>query len=96
VADKAPLVHVEIFGLSYALRAGDDPGYLERLAAFVDQRMKEVASGAGSVDSVRVAVLAALNIADELHRSREGASGTKALEARAESLAKELAAALGD
>ena len=49
-------------------RAGADPGYVEELAAYVDAQMREVSRSAGAVDSVRVAVLAALNIADECFR----------------------------
>ena len=71
MADKPNLVHVEIFGQTYAVRAGTDPGYVERLAAHVDAQMSEVSRSSGAVDSVRVAVLAALNIADECFRLRE-------------------------
>ena len=71
MADKPNLVHVEIFGQSYAVRAGADPGYVEKLAAHVDEQMREVSRGGGAVDSVRIAVLAALNIADECFRLRE-------------------------
>jgi cell division protein ZapA (FtsZ GTPase activity inhibitor) len=59
--------------------------------------MREVSRGAGTVDSVRIAVLAALNIADELFRQRE--SEGRSLEdarARARRLAAELGRALGD
>jgi len=95
--DKANLVHVQIFGQTYAVKAGTDPGYVERLAAFVDGQMMEVSRGTGAVDSVRVAVLAALNIADECLRLREEVerAGDGYLR-RAASLAKQLAAALGE
>ncbi|HET7295359.1 MAG TPA: cell division protein ZapA, partial [Vicinamibacteria bacterium] len=86
--DKPNLVHVEIFGQSYALRAGEDPAYLERLAALVDGHMKEVAKAAGAVDSVRVAVLAALNIADELVQARAHGGREEALGRRAAALAR--------
>ena len=66
MAESANLVHVEIFGLSYAVR-GADAAYVEQLAAYVDEKMREVSRTSGAVDSVRVAVLAALNIADEYH-----------------------------
>ena len=69
-AEKPNLVHVEIFGQTYAVRAGAEPGYVEQLAAYVDEQMREVSKSAGAVDSVRVAVLAALNIADECFRLR--------------------------
>ena len=69
-AEKPNLVHVEIFGQTYALNAGADPAYVQQLAAHVDAQMREVGKSAGAVDSLRVAVLAALNIADELFRCR--------------------------
>ena len=65
------LVHVEIFGQTYTVRAGTDAGYVQKLAAYVDSQMAEVSRAAGAVDSVRIAVLAALNIADELFRCRD-------------------------
>jgi cell division protein ZapA len=71
MGEKANLVHVEIFGQSYAVKAGADPGYVEKLAAYVDERMKDVSRASGAVDSLRVAVLAALNIADECSRLRQ-------------------------
>ncbi len=68
--EKPGLVHVDVFGQTYAVRAGADPGYVESLATFVDGRMKDVSRNSGAVDSVRIAVLAALNLADELFRLR--------------------------
>lgn len=96
MADKPNMVHVEIFGQSYALRAGEDPSYLQRLAHLVDEQMREVAKAAGAVDSVRVAVLAALNIADELMQARANGGKEEALGRRAAALAKELEAALAE
>ncbi len=57
-------VRVEIFDQTYQLR-GSDPEYIGKLAEFVDTKMRVVAQQASTVDSLRVAVLAALNIADE-------------------------------
>ena len=70
MADKPGLIHVEIFGQTYSVRAGSDPAYVERLARYVDGQMQEVSRTSGAVDSVRIAVLAALNIADECFRLR--------------------------
>jgi cell division protein ZapA len=96
-AEKPVLIHVEIFGQSYAVRAGADPAYLQDIAAFVDSQMREVSKNAGAVDSVRIAVLAALNIADETFRLRAQVRDMEALaEARAGALARELQAALGE
>lgn len=58
---------IEIYGQQYNVRADENEDQLKELAAFVDTKMREVAEATHTVDSVRVAVLAALNIADELH-----------------------------
>jgi cell division protein ZapA len=58
-------VSVDIYDQVYHLR-GTDAEYIERLAALVDEKMRAVAAQGNTVDSLRVAVLAALNIADEL------------------------------
>ncbi|MDE1154598.1 MAG: cell division protein ZapA [Acidobacteriaceae bacterium] len=62
-------VVVEIYDQHYQLR-GVDAEHIERLAGVVDAKMRAVSSHGATVDSLRVAVLAALNIADELHRLR--------------------------
>ena len=67
---NAGAVSVEIYDQVYHLR-GTDGEYIERLAALVDGKMRAVAAHGGTVDSLRVAVLAALNIADELLTLRE-------------------------
>jgi cell division protein ZapA len=63
-------IAVEIYDQVYNLR-GTDPAYIERLAAIVDAKMRAVSAHGNTVDSLRVAVLAALNIADELCCARE-------------------------
>ena len=62
---------VEIFGQRLGLRADGDASRLHELAGFVDQRMREVADRTTSADTVKIAVLTALNIADELFQERE-------------------------
>ena len=91
------LVHVDIFGQTYTVRAGTDAGYVQKLAAYVDSQMAEVSRAAGAVDSVRIAVLAALNIADECFqlRAQEGEAERRAL-AKAEVLARALGAAVDE
>ena len=67
----AQTVKVEIYNQTYTLRSNDgDVEYIQRLAAFVDSRMREIAAGSLTVDSLKVAILAALNIADESRRGR--------------------------
>ena len=62
---QAGAVVVEIYDQVYQLR-GTDPAHIERLASIVDNKMRAVSAHGATVDSLRVAVLAALNIADEL------------------------------
>jgi cell division protein ZapA len=64
-ASEAGVVVVDIYDQIYQLR-GTDSGYIERLASVVDSKMRAVSAHGATVDSLRVAVLAALNIADEL------------------------------
>jgi cell division protein ZapA len=59
-------VRVEIFDQAYNLR-GSDPEYILKLAEYVDAKMRAVAQATNTIDTVRLAVLAALNIADEFH-----------------------------
>jgi cell division protein ZapA len=61
-----PAIRVEIYDQAYNLR-GMDAEYILRLAEFVDTKMRSVAEQTSTVDSLRLAVLAALNIADEYH-----------------------------
>lgn len=69
---------VEIYGQTYNVRGEGNPDYLTELARFVDARMREVAAEVATIDPMKIAILAALNIADEFSRyrkQREGASG---------------------
>jgi cell division protein ZapA len=65
-------VKIEIYDQSYSVNSeGQSEEQLRELAAYVDGKMREVARTTRLVDSVKVAVLAALNIADELFAVRE-------------------------
>jgi cell division protein ZapA len=65
------VIPVDIQGQRYPIRTALEPEYVARLASFVDERMRAAADSAPTGDSLRLAVLAALNIADELFRARE-------------------------
>jgi cell division protein ZapA len=56
---------VTILGRTYYLRGDGDPAYLDELAALVDSRMRAIADATGTADTLKVAILAALNLADE-------------------------------
>ena len=62
---------IDIYDQSYNVNAEQNADYLTELAAYVDLKMREVAEATRTVDSLKVAVLAALNIADELFTMRE-------------------------
>ena len=66
--DAAPTIRVEIYNQTYNIRSDGDSDYISELAEYVDSRMREISSGTLTVDSLKVAILAALYIVDELHR----------------------------
>jgi len=63
--DSKQVTAVKIFNQTYQVSSGDDPEYVKQLARYVDKVMTEVFENTSAVDSLKVAVLAALNIADE-------------------------------
>lgn len=64
-------VKVEIYNQSYNIRGNSDREYIAQLADFVDRRMRDIAGTTHTVDSLKVAILAALHIADELHQLKK-------------------------
>ena len=83
-------VRVEIFDQVYNLR-GSDPEYILKLAEYVDGKMRAGAEATNTIDTVRLAVLAALNIADEHHLlQRKVDSGATDYQKRAHLLADAL------
>jgi cell division protein ZapA len=88
-------ITVEIYDQTYHLR-GVDPAYIEGLARVVDGKMRAVSAHGATVDSLRVAVLAALNIADELTELR--ARHTELLQSldQAETTTRRRASSLSD
>ena len=71
VEEGGRVIPVEIQGQRYQIRSSLEHEYVVRLAAYVDEKVRAAAEATPSGDSVRFAVLAALNIADELFRCRE-------------------------
>jgi cell division protein ZapA len=62
---------IEIYDQLYSVQADQNEEYLKELAAYVDSKMRTVAEATRTVDTVKVAVLAALNIADEMFALRQ-------------------------
>jgi cell division protein ZapA len=69
---------VTILGRTYRLRGSGDPGYLAELAELVDGKMREIESATGTADTLKIAILASLNIADDYRKASRGdpADGT--------------------
>jgi cell division protein ZapA len=62
---------VNIYKQTYHVRSSGDSSYVRELARHVDQRMNEVAEHTPTVDTLKVAILAALNIADEYFSAKK-------------------------
>ena len=69
------IVHVEIHGQRYAVRSDLDPAYVSQLAMYFDEKMRLASTEIQTADSLRIAVIAALNVADELFRARADGRG---------------------
>jgi cell division protein ZapA len=72
MAQDGQTVPVDIHGQRYRIKSALEPDYVARLARYLDEKMHAASESTPSSDSLRLAVLAALNIADELFRCREG------------------------
>ena len=70
MADSPKVVTVEIGGQRYPVRSGLDPAYVGELAAFVDVKMRAAAASMPTAEGLGLAILVALNLADELFRAR--------------------------
>jgi len=64
------VVHVEVHGQRYPIKTALEPAYVQELAAYVDRKMQLAAEASPSSDTLGLAVLTALNLADEVFRAR--------------------------
>ena len=71
MSDQGRVIPVDIRGQRYPIRSSLEPEYVARLAFYVDEKMRAAADSTPTGDALRLAVLAALNIADELFRCRD-------------------------
>jgi cell division protein ZapA len=71
VEPKISVVTVDIAGQRYPIRSGLEPAYVVELAAYVDKKMRAAAETAPASDTLGLAVLVALNLADEYFRARQ-------------------------
>lgn len=71
-------IRVEIYNQTYSIRSDGDNEYIHNLAEYVDTKMREISSGTMTVDSLKVAILAALHIADEFYQLKYSREQTDA------------------
>ena len=64
-------IEVNILGQTYTIKGDAPEEYMKKLAAFVDQKLKEVHNSSPNIAPLKAAILVSLNIADELHKLRE-------------------------
>lgn len=69
-SDSSRVVNVDICGQRYPIRSALDPGYVAELAAYLDEKIRAAARETKTGDTLKIVVLAALNVADELFRAR--------------------------
>jgi cell division protein ZapA len=94
--EESRVIHVEIHGQQYPIRSGLEATYVAELAAYVDSKMRAASRESTAGDSLKIAVLAALNIADECFRIQNDDDIRRArLTHRAEELERMLDMALG-
>ena len=71
MAEDNNTVQISIYGQEYSVKAPADAEYIKKVAAYLDEKMIEVQSGFSTTQSsTRIAILAAMNITDELFTSR--------------------------
>lgn len=77
MSDASHTTEVEIFGSVYNVRGAEDGEYLQELAAIVDRKMHEIAGQVKTVETAKIAILAALNLADELFHAQRLQEGER-------------------
>src|SRR5258706_8351310 len=70
-------LRIEVLGTSFTIQSDESSEHLARLSAYVKARIEEVKGWYAFADPLTIAVLAALNIADDMFKSREGRAGTE-------------------
>lgn len=68
---KERYVEIKVFGQTYTVKTDEEEEYIQRVAQYVNEKMEEVLKKTRSVSTLNVAILTALNIADDLLRERE-------------------------
>jgi cell division protein ZapA len=71
MSSRTEVTRVNIFGREYTIRGAGSPAYIAEIAHYVDMKMRQMTDNATMASTAKVAIFAALNIADELYQKRE-------------------------
>jgi len=69
--EKERLIEIKVFGQTYTVKTDADEGHIQEVARYVNEKMEEILKKTRSVSTLNVAILTALNIADDLLKERE-------------------------
>ena len=88
MSEENNTVQISIFGQEYSVKAPADPTYIKKIAEYLDEKMREVQSGFNTTQSsTRIAILAGMNIVDELFEAKKkGESNSGDVEEKISSL----------
>jgi len=91
------LVEIKVFGQTYTVKTDAEEDYIQEVAKYVNEKMEEVLKKTKSVSTVNVAILTALNIADDLLREKEKRTALlREVEAKSKDLVEKIAIKIGD
>ncbi|MCD4702446.1 MAG: cell division protein ZapA [Candidatus Aegiribacteria sp.] len=71
MSNLTEVTRVNIFGREYTIRGAGSPAYIAEIAHYVDMKMRQMTDNATMASTTKVAIFAALNIADELYQKRD-------------------------
>jgi cell division protein ZapA len=93
---KERLVEIKVFGQTYTVKSDAEEGHIQEVARYVNEKMDEVLKKTRSVSTMNVAILTALNIADELLREKEKEKAFfQEIDAKSRELAEKIDVSLG-
>ena len=88
---KERLVEIKVFGQTYTVKTEAEEDYIREVAQYVNEKMEEVLKKTKSVSTLNVAILTALNLADDLLREKEKRTALlREVEAKSRDLAEKI------
>jgi cell division protein ZapA len=88
---KERLVEIKVFGQTYTVKTDAEEDYIQEVAKYVNEKMEEVLKKTKSVSTLNVAILTALNIADDLLKEKEkGSALLREVEAKSRDLIEKI------